>query len=848
MQLNQKAESRMAERKPILDRASGRLISAGPEEVDATQPLLDILIDECGWDRNQIVSRPQWRVPGSPSDKRRWPVDVAIFDSPAHCRKEEHVQILCECKRPDEKSGMQQLKMYLDREPHARMGIWFNGIDYAIVYKTKEGYEQAPAGTRIPGPTDPLEPDGTPATMTYARLSKAPSLVPVVRRIRDRLAAQDTNVNRDEEILPDLSSLLLLKILDEQAHRLQPGEALEFQRQEGKREDTAKHVKAMLQREAKKHAGIFGHSGVHLAIDDESIGYAVEQLQSYRMLGNDANAISTAFQVLRGRAYKGEEGQYFTPPSVVKIAVAAIAPKHGDRVIDPACGSGSFLAEALNAVSERLESIAGEGSTEHTVGMRDWSTQKLYAIDKDTVSVRLSKAYLSLLGDGSAHVFKADALRKSHWSRHLTETMQDGSFSVVLTNPPFGTRLQLDANDGRAEGYQVCRQWVRDTSTGSYGSEEDRWVNREVGVVFLERCYNLLEPDGRLAIVLPDTYLFSPSYRWLVEWICTKFTVTHSINVPIEAFEPYCRAKTSILVLKKAKPGTGHRIIGMLTESYGQDKKGNPLFRLDVEGNRTAVLEDEMAEAAALLRSRSRHKSKLRFTFEQQRACKAGVLTASYYWREPYLKALDVFSQENKCTLVSIGELIENGELTYTMGHGSPHGQFKGKGDVPYVKVSDIKNWRINENPKYFIPEETAERLRRDRGLEAFDIVIPTRASKNIGLGAVVMPWQTQVVLTKEIAVLRCTSEGRVSPWLLLVMLSLRVVNDQFRFLVQMQTNREDLGRRLFELKIPVPEDTTVRERWEQPAEDYFRAQVGARESYRTLIDNLGASHFVDRP
>ena len=255
-----------------------------------------------------------------------------------------------------------------------------------------------------------------------------------------------------------------------------------------------------------------------------------------------------------------------------------------------------------------------------------------------------------------------------------------------------------------------------------------------------------------------------------------------------------------------------------------------------------------MAEATALLRSRSRRENKLRFTFEQRRACKAGVLTASYYWRRPYLEALDVFALENQCVLVSIGELIENGELTCTMGHGSPHGQFKGKGDVPYVKISDIKNWRINENPKYFIPEETAERLRRDRNLEAFDIVIPTRASKNIGLGAAVMPWQTQVVLTKEIAVLRCTSGSRVSPWLLLVMLSLRVVNDQFRFLVQMQTNREDLGRRLLELKIPVPVDDAARKRWEQPAEDYFQAQVGARKSYRTLIDNLGASHFVDRP
>ena len=832
----------------LIDRASGRPIGAGPEEVDATQPLLAILIEERGWEPGQIVSRPrQWRVPASPSDQRRWPVDIAIFDSPAHRRDEGHVQILCECKRPDEKSGMRQLKMYLDREPHAKVGIWFNGIDYAIVYKTKDGYEQAPAGTRIPGPADPLEPDGAPATWTYDRLSEAPSLVPVVRRIRDRLAAQDTNVNRDEEILPDLSSLLLLKILDEQAHRLHPDTALEFQRQQGERKETAKHIKTMLSREAKRHAEIFGHSGLRLAIDDESIGYSVEQLQSYRLLGNDADAISTAFQVLRGRAYKGEEGQYFTPPSVVKIAVAAIAPDNRDRIIDPACGSGSFLAEALSSVSERLKCVIDEASADYTLGMRDWSTQKLYAIDKDSVSVRLSKAYLSLLGDGSTHVFKADSLRKSRWTRHLAETVQNGSFSVVLTNPPFGTRLRFAANDAQQEGYEVCRKWKHDPETDSY-RKQDAWESRELGVVFLERCLHLLEPGGRLAIVLPDTYLFSPSYRWLVNWICRRFTITHSINVPIEAFEPYCRAKTSILVLKNAKPSTGHRIIGMLTESYGLDKKGNPLFRLDEDGNRTEVLEDEMAEAAELLRSRSNCESKLRFTFEQQAARKAGVLTASYYWRTPYLEALEDFARNNGCTLVNLGQLIEDDDLLYTMGHGSPHGQFKGKGTVPYVKVSDIKNWRINENPKYFVPDETAEKLRRNRSLEAFDIVIPTRASKNIGLGAVVMPWQTHVVLTKEIAVLRCTEESRISPWLLLVVLSLRVVNDQFRFLVQMQTNREDLGRRLLELNIPVPENDAVRMRWEQPAKDYFQTQVKARESYKTLVENLGVLHFVDRP
>ena len=286
----------------------------------------------------------------------------------------------------------------------------------------------------------------------------------------------------------------------------------------------------------------------------------------------------------------------------------------------------------------------------------------------------------------------------------------------------------------------------------------------------------------------------------------------------------------------------------MLTESYGQDKKGNPLFRLDKDGNRTNVLEDEMAEGADLLRSRTNQRSKLCFTFDQQRASEAGVLTASYYWREPYLLALEEFAGKGGCTLISLKDLIENRELEYTMGHGSPRAQFKGKGTVPYVKVSDIKNWRINENPKYFIPEEEADRLRRDRFLQAFDILIPTRASKNIGLGAVVMPWQTHVVLTKEVASLRCTSKSSLSPWLLLVMLSLRVVNNQFRFLVQMQTNREDLGMRLLELKIPIPNEDTVRLQWERPAKDYIRSLVDARKSYEMLLKNLGAAHFVDRP
>ena len=322
----------------VVDRASGRIISASEEEINATQPLLEILIDEAGWKAEQIVSRPnQWRVQSSPSNKRIWPIDIAIFSDEKHARDPEHIQIICECKRPDVTTGIEQLKIYMDREPHARVGIWFNGIDHKIVYKTSTGYSIAQDGTPIPTPNGPLVPVGKKA-LTYSDLKVAPSLVPLFRRIRDRLATLDRNVNRDEEILPDISLLLLLKIRDEQDHRFSSSKPLSFQISVTV-EKTAKEIRDLLQREVKKNSDLFGAEGreIRFQIDDDSIEHIVENFQNFRILSNDGDAVGQAFQVIRGKAYKGEEGQYFTPPSVVKIAVAAANPGPEDRVIDPAC-------------------------------------------------------------------------------------------------------------------------------------------------------------------------------------------------------------------------------------------------------------------------------------------------------------------------------------------------------------------------------------------------------------------------------------------------------------------------------------------------------------------------------
>lgn len=583
-------------------------------------------------------------------------------------------------------------------------------------------------------------------------------------------------------------------------------------------------------------------------MDDDSLHYIVKTLQNYRLLSNETDAVASAFQVIRGKAYKGEEGQYFTPQSVVKVAVAAVNPQPEDRVIDPACGSGSFLAAVQEEVRKKLEGIHAANAGEAALALRDWSSRNLYAIDKDSVSVRLSKAYLSMLGDGSTHVFKADSIRASGWTQSLSSVVQDGSFDIVVTNPPFGTKLKVSAQIGQEEAYELSREWRRN-STGRW-EPTDKYVERDLGLIFLERSIRFLNAGGRLAIVLPDTYLFSDSYGWLVQWL-SQFTITHSINVPIEAFEPHCRAKTSIIVLVKAPPRDNHMILGSVPQTFGEDKHGHPRFAFDEEGRQTTDLDDEMGDAAKGFWADhpDRDESRLFFHFSQSEAVSEGILVASYWWRKPYISAVEKFARENDCELASVGDLVDRGELKVMDGHGSPSSHVHGRGEIPYVKVVDIKNWRVIENPKYAIPSDVASKLRRGKTLQPFDLVTPTRASKNIGLFGVIMPWQTHVILTREIAVWRVASRtALLSPWLLLALMSLKVVHDQFTPLITMQMNREDLGTRYRKVLLPIPRRADARERWAGPVRSYIESIVNSRSSYEALTAQLDPSLFADRP
>lgn len=140
----------------IQDFISGTLVRATPEELDGVQVFARRLVEDYGYSKEQIQTRPQFRVRKRPSDDRRsYPTDIALFRSKR--KTEDDLFLVVECKKRNRREGLAQLKLYLDMSP-AEIGVWFNGDEHIYLRKLirKDGsrtYEELPniprSGQRI---------------------------------------------------------------------------------------------------------------------------------------------------------------------------------------------------------------------------------------------------------------------------------------------------------------------------------------------------------------------------------------------------------------------------------------------------------------------------------------------------------------------------------------------------------------------------------------------------------------------------------------------------------------------------------------------------------------------------
>jgi len=193
----------------------------------------------------------------------------------------------------------------------------------------------------------------------------------------------------------------------------------------------------------------------------------------------------------------------------------------------------------------------------------------------------------------------------------------------------------------------------------------------------------------------------------------------------------------------------------------------------------------------------------------------------------------------------TIGDLLKEGLIEIQNGHGSPSADQR-VGEVPYIKVSDLRAGLVNINPTNRVPYNVAQKFWRGGkpDLRAFDLLCPERTSKNIGDFCVLMPGQEQVLLTKEIVVMRPGKKANFDAFYLLWAMTLKIVRDQWRRVVFMQTNREDVGKRYLEISIPIPESKEAGEAASEVFRTYFLTVAKARENLAAYLSDVGDHHF----
>ena len=820
-----------------------------PEQQTVTGPLVVHLLS-LGWKLGQMVfGKKEWRIPKSPSESTKrekgrafsgFPVDIAVFDSVDGAGDPSHLLFVIECKQPTEKAGVSQMESYYVGEPHACLGVWVNNADPlsegAFLYRAKDGRAimRRRSVKDLPRPGEEIAPDAQVLCYTDLMSPTEQIFRTVVEDILDKVVAHDTVVTRREDQLDQLCNLLLVKLESDKRGRMTPHDPVFFRQRESATK-TAEAIRYEYDELVNVYPETFTTANdKHLRLADDTISYCVDALAGLRLLDMGVNSVSLAFQVLRSEALKQGEGQYFTPQTVIEAGVRLLDLQQSDMVIDPACGTGGFLVQSMLEMRRKFPEIKD-------IDLTKWAQTHIYGIEKDAVGLKLTKAIMQIAGDGSAHCARGDSVRTHKWKSefpHLVTPFTNGRFSVVLTNPPFGKNLKVSAKDCRLSGLTIAQN-----SDGTYR-------DLEIGLLFLERAYNLVKDNGRIGIVLPETYFFSANYRFVLDWIKARLKIEVVANIPMEAFQGFCRAKTNFYVFRKYPKaearGNGniefrYDIPFLNPKTCGIYKDGKPRFKIDPVTGEKSTTEVDNELIMVVDQFVTRKNCSAQFYASADIVFRKGVVVPAYFDTrfncqiQTLLKDLDVHGS-------TIGELIDRHIISVRGGHGSP-GNDQRTGTIPYIKVSDIRALRMNINPTNMIPQNVAETFWRGResGLMAWDILTPNRASSNIGEFAIILPGEEQVVLTKEMFVFRVIDNTLIDPFYLFWALCLQAVREQWRRIVLMQTNREDCGDRYREIILPMPPSRKWAEKHSKAFKCYFSAVAEARLSFIRSVQN---SHF----
>jgi len=789
----------------IIDYISGQEIKATPEEVEAVQPFSEQLIEDYGYSKEQIQTRPQFRVKSSPSDTvKKYPVDIAIFNS--NKKDDNSIYIIVECKKKARKDGRTQLEDYL-RLSKAKLGVWFNGEERLFLKKIEQNgevlFEEIP---NIPKQGQRLEDIGK---FKRKDLQVPHNLKLVFKTIRNHLAGNFKGATRDEELAKELINLIFCKIYDEKFTK--QNDIVNFRiGVNEKLEDVEERILTIFSQLKSKYTEVIEVSDT-IKLDKEAIAYVVGELQNYTLLESQRDVIAEAFETFIGYALKGAQGQFFTPRNIVKLLVEITNPKPDELVIDPACGSGGFLVESLRHMWNTLEIQAKDyGWSEAALNEEKMATamQKIRGVEKDNFLSKVTKAYMIIIGDGKGGIHCEDSLEQpKEWQDKTKQNISLGQFDVLLTNPPFGKDIKIVGED-KLKQYDLAYQWKKDN--GKLVKTNKLKTEEVPQILFIERSLQLLKDGGRMAIILPETFFHAPKIRYVLEYMLKNNNLTWAIDLPHNTFRPHNNAKCIAIIIEKNRPQQD-KINMAVIEQMGHDHQGKEIYRWDDKLKQ--IDKSKLWDDVPFVIDEFKNKFKKYCFTTKSKQCK-NIFVPRYYW-ENKLKEIEQKAKNDNLELISINKLMDENIIMAFDGHGSPPAEYKGRGEVPYIRVKDIVNWEVYKDPTSKIPMDIYQSKKgNNKDLKEEDIFYVRRGSYRIGSVAMASPYDTEVLLTREILVLRViNSENKynLDPYYLLYLLSHKLTQMQSTNKILIETTLPNIANRWSELMLPISRNKNER-------------------------------------
>lgn len=291
---------------------------------------------------------------------------------------------------------------------------------------------------------------------------------------------------------------------------------------------------------------------------------------------------------------------------------------------------------------------------------------------------------------------------------------------------------------------------------------------------------------------------------------------------------------------------TDGNILVINAPTCGINKDGAVQYKVATDGTRSSdIIDDKLSVTVKKLMNGDTQNIRYAEFVPDKKIINSQVWVPQYHDQSAFSQLEEIFGKSDLFEIFTIRELLDKGKLSIMKGHGSPSSDQR-IGEIPYIKVSDIRAGQININPTNRIPIELAERFWRgeESGLKAYDLISPERASKNIGEFSVLMPGQENIVLTKEVIIIRSNVvETEFDQFYLIWALSLLVVREQWKRCILMQTNREDIGERYLEIELPIPRNKKISDTVSKYFKDYFESQTAARIKLQKALETDQYKH-----